>query len=70
MRVIDPSLVTRIQALKALVLLAAGLAAGLPAQTTNNTNNPRFGFRGPEIFPIDPQIGQLRAADLDGAIRR
>ena len=26
----------------------------------------RFGFVGPEIFPIDPQIGQLRAADLDG----
>jgi FG-GAP-like repeat len=26
----------------------------------------RFGFTGPEIFPIDNQIGLLRAADLDG----
>lgn len=26
----------------------------------------RFGFAGKEIFPIDNQIGQLRAGDLDG----
>ena len=26
----------------------------------------RFGFTGPEIFPIDPQIAQLHVADLDG----
>ena len=26
----------------------------------------RFGFTGPEIFPIDSQIGLLHAADLDG----
>jgi hypothetical protein len=26
----------------------------------------RFGFTGPEIFPIDNQIGQLHVADLDG----
>ncbi|MBI3192552.1 MAG: VCBS repeat-containing protein, partial [Pedosphaera parvula] len=25
-----------------------------------------FGFTGPEIFPIDEQIGQLRAGDIDG----
>ncbi len=30
------------------------------------TNVSRFGFTGPEIFPIDSQIGQLHAADLDG----
>lgn len=30
------------------------------------TNVSRFGFSGPEIFPIDSQIGQLHAADLDG----
>jgi len=30
----------------------------------NATNS--FGFTGPEIFPIDEQIGILRAADLDG----
>src|SRR5204863_4358076 len=26
----------------------------------------RFGFRGPEIFPIENQISQLKNADLDG----
>ena len=26
----------------------------------------RFGFTGPEIFPIDNQISQLHVADLDG----
>ena len=31
-----------------------------------NTNACRFGFTGPEIFPIDPQISQLHVADLDG----
>ena len=30
------------------------------------TNASRFGFTGPEIFPIDNQIGLLHAADLDG----
>lgn len=32
------------------------------AEVTTN----RFGFTGPEIFPIDSQIGLLHAADLDG----
>src|SRR4051812_5528054 len=31
---------------------------------TNNLTG--FGFTGPEIFPIDSQITQLRVADLDG----
>ncbi|HTL57306.1 MAG TPA: VCBS repeat-containing protein [Candidatus Limnocylindrales bacterium] len=30
------------------------------------TNLNRFGFSGPEIFPIDNQISQLRVADFDG----
>ena len=30
------------------------------------TNANRFGFTGPEIFPIDSQISQLHVADLDG----
>jgi hypothetical protein len=30
------------------------------------TNLERFGFTGPEIFPIDNQLTQLRVADLDG----
>jgi FG-GAP-like repeat len=31
-----------------------------------DTNRARFGFTGPEIFPIDNQMSQLRVADLDG----
>jgi len=36
-------------------------SAGLGASETN-----RFGFSGPEIFPIDSQIGLVQAGDLDG----
>ncbi len=32
------------------------------AETVSN----RFGFTGPEIFPIDNQIGQLHTADING----
>src|ERR1044071_3250414 len=39
----------------------AAFASGPEAASSN-----RFGFTGPEIFPIDNQIGQLRFADLDG----
>ena len=44
-------------------LLALGLLAtvGRAADATN-----RFGFAGPEIFPIDNLITHLRHADLDG----
>ena len=35
-------------------------SAAVAADATN-----RFGFTGPEIFPIDSQIGLLRSADLD-----
>jgi len=31
-----------------------------------STETNRFGFSGPEIYPIDNQITQLRVADLDG----
>ncbi len=41
-----------------LSLTLNGLAA--------DTNTSRFGFTGPEIFPIDSQISQLHVADLDG----
>ena len=44
------------------VLAALGLGfASLNAAPTN-----RFGFTGPEVFPIDNLITQLHAADLDG----
>ena len=44
-----------------LVLASLSLAARAEAAITN-----RFGFTGPEIFPIDPQIAMVHAADLDG----
>ena len=48
----------RLGALAGAILAApAGRAADKQAS---------FGFTGPEIFPIDPQISLLRAADLDG----
>jgi len=45
----------------ATLFLCAALAGGLSAQVTN-----KFGFTGPEIFPIDNLITELHAADLDG----
>ena len=39
-------------------LTVSGLAAA--------PNRDRFGFNGPEIFPIDSQMSQLHVADLDG----
>ncbi|HSH94508.1 MAG TPA: VCBS repeat-containing protein [Roseimicrobium sp.] len=46
-----------------LTLTVASLAAPViaPAPAAG-----RFGFGGPEIFPIDNQFGQLRTADIDG----
>ena len=40
-------------------------ACGEPS-AVGSTNPVNFGFGGPENFPIDPFISQLRAADLDG----
>ncbi|HKS37534.1 MAG TPA: VCBS repeat-containing protein [Verrucomicrobiae bacterium] len=48
----------------ALAALAVSVTTGAASEAGSGTN--RFGFTGPEIFPIDPQITQLRAADLDG----
>ncbi len=45
----------------AFVCLVVGPGAAGAATDTN-----RFGFTGPEIFPLDSQISQLRVADLDG----
>src|SRR2546430_8434616 len=47
--------------LSALWLLGTIVLTGRGDSSTN-----RFGFTGPEIFPIDHQSGHLRAADLDG----
>src|SRR5256885_5286717 len=47
----------------AIVATAALYAfTGIAEDTLTN----RFGFTGPEIFPIDNQIGQLHVADLNG----
>ncbi len=46
----------------ALAAATVFLALAAPAQSTTN----RFGFSGPEIFPIDPLIGNLQVADFDG----
>src|SRR5882672_3945497 len=53
----------------AALIVAAGFAVSGQAAgsgTSEITNTNRFGFNGPEIFPIDAQISQLRVADLDG----
>ncbi len=45
----------------ALVVLA-GVSLSAVAEVSTN----RIGFTGPEIFPVDPQISMIHAADLDG----
>ncbi len=50
---------------KTLTLAIVGSAFALGVNAADSATN-RFGFTGPEIFPIDPQISLLRAADLDG----
>jgi hypothetical protein len=40
-----------------------GLSAAVSAFSQELTN--RFGFAGPEIFPIENQISQVKAADID-----
>ncbi len=49
---------------KLLPLLLAAVQLPICARAETVTN--RFGFSGPEIFPIDSQIAQLRAADING----
>jgi len=51
-------------------IVCAGALLGITAifATITNANDftNRFGFTGPEIFPIDSQISLLHSADLDG----
>jgi hypothetical protein len=55
-----------------LLALSAALTAShaAPARGKAKSDAPpatdRFGFGGPEIFPIDPAFGQLRSGDIDG----
>ena len=48
-----------------LVVTAACAGAVWAGSVEPDTAN-RFGFTGPEIFPIEQQISQLKSADLDG----
>ncbi|HWX18732.1 MAG TPA: VCBS repeat-containing protein [Candidatus Binatia bacterium] len=50
----------------ALLAATALLAFAFSSFAATSTNGNRFGFTGPEIFPIDNQITCLRVADLDG----
>src|SRR5262245_8493461 len=44
----------------------AFLLVGWVTMQASEVPTNTFGFTGPEIFPIDPQVSFLRAADLDG----
>jgi hypothetical protein len=47
--------------------LTGGILLGmLNPLVAAQTNDVAFGFKGPEIFPIDPMITHLRYADVDG----
>src|SRR5580704_13252590 len=54
----------RLKSIIVASILAAWSAIFIPTASGDTTN--RFGFTGPEIFPIDNQISLLRSADLDG----
>ena len=51
-----------------MIVAASSLTLTSLAETsaTNSSGTNHFGFTGPEIYPIDNQISQLRVADLDG----
>src|SRR5882672_10642307 len=52
--------------LKRLTCPAVALAAATSLTCFAAESTNRFGFTGPEIFPIDNLIAQMRVADLDG----
>lgn len=49
-----------------LALVAVGMVISCLGAEPSLSEASRFSFSGPENFPIDPFIGQLRSADLDG----
>ena len=53
-----------LKSIRAAVAVAALGVVCLSSSLAAPTN--RFGFTGPEIFPIDSQISLLRSADLNG----
>src|SRR4051812_31088219 len=65
MRELNIMIFTGSRRLAASLLIALSLLWSL-LSSAETTNLNRFGFMGPEVFPIDSQISQLRVADLDG----
>ena len=59
-----PLMKTFFRLLPLLLLSALAVQGATPAKT--NASASRFGFGGPEIFPVDYQIAHLHAADFDG----
>src|SRR5215475_6083720 len=51
---------------RSVVVLTLATLCGLSVCFGETTNLNRFGFKGPEVFPIDNQLIQLRVADIDG----
>jgi hypothetical protein len=52
-----------------VLALSGSILAGIDARAASggsSSNSLQFGFAGPESFPIDPFITQLRAGDIDG----
>jgi hypothetical protein len=47
-------------------IFRAGVLTGFTVMHLSAEEPGHFGFLGPEIFPVDPQINQLKIADLDG----
>src|SRR6185503_7812246 len=54
----------RITQIWIVILLLAGRTVA--ASSHKDTDASAFGFAGPETYPVDPFISQVRAADLDG----
>ena len=50
----------------ALAVVVSSLLLPSAHAATNASAPARFGFGGPEIFPVDFQIAHLHAADFDG----
>src|SRR5262247_3173724 len=64
-RIFNNSNYSRFMLLSSVFACVFAVISAQSAPVTD-TNLNMFGFTGPEIFPIDPQISQLRVADLDG----
>ena len=60
-----PLLSPKLSRVRAAFLCVAALTGLLHAADTNRPS-PAFGFSGPEVFPIENFLSDLRSADIDG----